>query len=414
MPLIELTLDDLCHGGIGHGGDAVGHYQGKAVFVPLALPGETVRVDLVQDRPRYARARLVKVLQASTERVEPRCPHFGRCGGCHWQHISYEAQLRYKTEIVRSLLQRIGRQPDPQVRSPLGMGIPWSYRNNVQLRVDAAGHLGYYAAKSHDIVPVGRCLLSHPLIERLWADLPKVPPGVRRVILRAGTVSGDQMAILEGAGETPPSREWPLSASCLYAGPSGKMTLLAGQRYLHERLAGRAFRVSARSFFQVNTHQAERLVEVVRRYAALNGEKLLDAYCGVGVLGLTLAAKAGAVLGIESSLWAVKDAVANDRDELITLYRGDVVAVLTDLELSSDAIVLDPPRSGCSPGALEALARCDANRIVYVSCDPATLARDILRLNTHDYELQEVQPVDMFPQTYHIETVALMRKRHKA
>jgi 23S rRNA (uracil1939-C5)-methyltransferase len=403
--MITLTLHDM-----SYGGEAVGRHDGKVIFVPLAIPGETVRVELVEERERYAHARLLEVLTPAECRVTPPCPYFGTCGGCHWQHIAYPAQLAFKREIVTAQLQRLGKQTSPLVQPVVGMDTPWAYRNHAQAVTDAQGRLGYNALKSHDVVPVDTCCILHPLVDELWAAFDLEADAPPRLVLRAGIATGEQLVILESDDNDIPALELDLPVSCLYQGADGTLTLLAGNDHYHERLAGRTYRVSAPSFFQVNTTQAERLVDVVRRYAAPQpGQSILDAYCGVGALGLSLVQEGVRLVGIESSPWAVDDALANATDdEDVTLIEGAVEEVLPEMEDTFNTVVLDPPRAGCAPEALEAVVRAQPGRIVYVSCDPATLARDLARLSTSGYRLVEAQPVDMFPQTYHVECVALM------
>jgi 23S rRNA (uracil1939-C5)-methyltransferase len=400
---------------MAHGGDAVGHHEGQAVFVPLGIAGETVRVEVVEERKQFLRARLLEVISPSAERVAPPCPYFGRCGGCHWQHIAYPAQLRFKRDTVQSLLERTGRQRQPRVLPVLGMDTPWHYRNHVQLQRDAAGNMGYYALKSHEVVPVEHCLIAHPLLDELWGALDIDLPELEQVNLRAGIATGEQMVVLEGLG-APPELEVDLPVSCLWWNEEGEVNVLAGDARYREKLGEQLFAISGPSFFQVNSEQAVRLIDVVRQALALQpGERLLDAYCGVGTFGLSLAAQAGEVVGIESEAWAVADALTSAEEspwaERVTLYEGDVVEVLQEVPLHYDALVVDPPRAGLEPAALEALVQCGAQRWAYVSCDPATLARDVARLSDKGYRLEYVQPVDMFPQTYHVECVALLRKQ---
>ena len=404
---IILTLHDL-----GYSGEAVGNYEGQVVFVPLGIPGETVRVELTEIHTHYARARLLEVLEPSPDRVTPRCPYFGLCGGCHWQHIAYPAQLRFKRELLLTQLRHLGKQPHPLVRPVIGMDDPWAYRNHVQLTMNPREGLGYQALRSHEVVAVDECWIIHPLLEELWAALDVDPEGPPRVSLRAGVATGEQLILFEGDEDEPPELELDLPVSCVYRNSQGALTILAGNSFYHERLAGRTFRISAPSFFQVNTLQTERMLEVLGEYLALQPhERLLDAYCGVGTFALSFAAQAAHVTGIESSPWSIDDALANRADqETVEFIQGNVEEVLPALSTSYDGVILDPPRAGCAPKALEALARCGASRIIYVSCNPATLARDIARLAALEYELVEVQPIDMFPQTYHLESVALLRR----
>lgn len=409
--IVTLKLENMAHGG-----DAVGHHQGRAILVPLGIPGEVVRAQIIEERKRYALARIVEITQPSPQRVAPPCPYFGRCGGCQWQHLAYGAQLEHKREIVRAQLERIGQQAQPVVRDALGMAEPWAYRNHIQLAMGDEGALGYQSLKSHDIVPVEECALAHPLLDDLWGALD-LDFDLRQISLRAGIATGEQMIVFEGVTDELPEFEVDVPVSCLYQTPNGDLTVLAGSSYYHERLAGRTFRVSGPSFFQVNTAQAERMVEVVGRYLALQpGETLLDAYCGVGAFALTLGEQAGRVIGVEQSSWSLDDAEANLEAaggwEHVEFIEGAVEEALPELDLHCDAAVLDPPRAGCAPEALRAPAQAGPSRIVYVSCDPATLARDVALLAAQSYALVEAQPIDLFPQTYHIETVAwLVRVR---
>jgi len=350
-----------------------------------------VRVQLAQQRKRFARGRLLEVLEPSPSRVSPPCPYFGMCGGCHWQHIDYEAQLRFKRQVLCSQLERIGKQEKPLVRAAIGMKDPWAYRNHVRLGVDRLGQVGYYAPKSRDIVPVDE--------------------GLRHISLRAGINTGEQMLILEGDSESVPELDLDMPISCVYQDGRGGIAVMAGSSHYHERLDNRTFRVSGPSFFQVNTQQAQRLIETVRAFLSLQPQEvLLDAYCGVGTFALLLAPDVKRVLGIESSLWAIEDALINGAREDVEFLQGGIAEVLSDPGFSCDAVVLDPPRSGCTADALRALTLCGPSRIVYVSCDPATLARDVAALASLGYALAEVQPIDMFPQTYHIESVSLLRR----
>jgi 23S rRNA (uracil1939-C5)-methyltransferase len=436
MTTMTVKLHDMAYGG-----DAVGRLDdGRVVFVPLAIPGETVRVQLTEERKGYVRARLLEVLDPSPDRVKPPCRYFGLCGGCRWQHIAYPAQLRFKTEIVRAQLQRIGKQADPPVRPMLGMDEPWAYRNHVQLQVDRHGRVGYHALRSHDVVPVEECWITHELLNDLWGALDVEFEGLRRISLRAGIATGEQMIIFEGEDAEPPELEVDMPISCLYqvsadaadvdadSAPVEDLVVLAGDSHYHERLRDLVFRVSGPSFFQTNTVQAERLVSVVEELLALRpGEALLDAYCGVGTFALLLGARAGRLVGIEGSSWAIADAVANaerllaetDDDAFpeMELIQGDVAEALVEMaaedDATFDAVVVDPPRAGCTPETLRALAGTGASRIVYVSCDSATLSRDVLALSGMGYALKAVQPVDMFPQTYHVECVALMSRVDK-
>jgi 23S rRNA (uracil1939-C5)-methyltransferase len=402
MSVIELELESMAHGG-----DAIGHHQGRAVFVPLGMPGDVARVRIEETTRRFVRGQLVEVIRPAAERVEPPCRYFGLCGGCQWQHIDYAAQLALKRQILLDQLTHLGEQQAPVVHPTLGMENPWGYRNHVQLQVDREGRVGFHALRTHDVVPVEACWITHALLDELWGALDVEFEGLRGITLRAGIHTEEQMVIFEGAHSRPPALDVDMPVSCLYQTSEDEVTVLAGDSCYHEELLGRRFQVSGPSFFQVNTEQAERMIEVMRGYLNLApNEELLDAFCGVGTFGLSLANQAATVVGIESSPWAIKDALANQREPNVVLMQGMVEQVLPGLEARFDAVVLDPPRAGCAPQALEAMARCEPRSIVYASCDPATLARDVKQLGAWGYRLAEVQPIDLFPHSYHIEAVA--------
>jgi 23S rRNA (uracil1939-C5)-methyltransferase len=402
---LQVQLTDMAHGG-----EAVGRHAGKAIFVPFGIPGESVRVEVMQDKGRFAHTRLLEVLTPAPQRVPPPCPHFGTCGGCHWQHVAYPAQLEYKRSIVQAQLQRLAGLPDANVRPTAGMPDPWRYRNHVQFSVSDDGQLGFMAASSHRVIPIEECLLLHPLLAELYDALDMELPGLQRLALRAGIRSGEQMLILEMGNDEPPELELDLPISCVLLLADGSAVTLVGSPYIHEQLAGRSYRLSAPSFFQVNTTQAEALLRQVCTYLSPGpGDVVLDAYCGVGTFALSLATTTRQVIGIESSASAIADAQANAAGlDHVSFLCGTVEDIAPSLVLSAPLVVVDPPRTGVDKQALAALVRLAPPRLVYVSCDPATLARDIKELLTSGYLLREVQPIDMFPQTYHIESVALL------
>jgi len=426
---IELTLD-----AIAHGGEALGRHAGKVVFVPYAIPGERVRVEIVQEKARWARARLLDVLETSPDRVTPPCPYFGPngCGGCQWQHIAYERQATLKGEIVADQLRRLGHIADPPVADVVVLADPGSpgedarqgpgeeslleygYRNHAQFAITPEGQVGYRRAASHEVIPVERCLLLHERLDELHGALDVTWTELRGISLRAGINTGQALVLLETAGDEQPEMEINLPASCALLTRKGVQPLI-GHPWIVEEVAGRRYRVSARSFFQVNTVGAEALVNIVTTYADPRPtDVLLDAYCGVGLFALALADSCAGVIGIESSPSACEDFAYNAGDlPGVTLHEGAVDAVLPALierGQEVDLVVLDPPRTGAGLDVIQGLAALQPRKIVYVSCDPATLARDSVPLVAAGYQLVEAQPVDMFPQTYHVETVALWER----
>jgi 23S rRNA (uracil1939-C5)-methyltransferase len=325
MTEVALDLEDMAHGG-----DAVGRHEGKVVFVPFGISGESVRVAITRDRKHFAHARMLEVLSPSPQRVTPPCPYFGTCGGCQWQHIAYQAQLGYKQSIVQTQLQRIGGLSDSAVRATMGMSDPWHYRNHLQFSVSDDGHLGFMAVGSHRVIPIERCLLMHPLLEEIYEALDIEMAGLSRLTLRAGIETGDQMLVFEMEAEQLPELEVEIPISCVALFPDGTAITLIGNGHIEEQLAGNAFQVSASSFFQVNTHQTEQLVSVVSAYLSPTPDDvLIDTYCGVGTFGVALAAQVAQVIGIESHAAAVVDAKANAADHAnMTFMEGPAEKVL--------------------------------------------------------------------------------------
>jgi 23S rRNA (uracil1939-C5)-methyltransferase len=407
---------DLKLTAMAHGGSALGRHGGQVIFVPYTIPGETVRVQIVEGRTRWARARLVDVLEPSPHRVEPPCPYFGpdRCGGCHFQHIAYEAQAEYKGEVVKDQLARIGGLDGVDVQDIIGAAEPWGYRNHAQFSVTAEGRLGFLTADTHHVVPVEECLILDPLLDDLWTALDVAWPQLRRLSLRCGSATGDLMAIFELDHYEDFDIEVDFPVSCVIQLVDGEAVILMGNGHLVEHVAGRDYRISAGSFFQVNTAGAEALVALVGEFLAPTGDEvLLDLYCGVGLFGLSMAGDVKRVVGIESAASAAADFRHNARGmEQIDLIEGKAQEALSHVAGPVDLIVLDPPRSGAGKRAIEEIVRLAPQRVVYISCDPAPLARDARNLVDAGYELQKVQPLDLFPQTFHVESVALFARQH--
>ncbi|MBN1136577.1 MAG: 23S rRNA (uracil(1939)-C(5))-methyltransferase RlmD [Anaerolineae bacterium] len=406
--VIELQLTAMAHGGA-----ALGRYKGQTIFVPHTIPGERVRAELIESHAHWARARLLEVLDASPDRITPPCPYFGpdRCGGCHFQHIRYEAQVDFKRRVVIDQLGRIGGLADASVQEAIGAAEPWRYRNHVQFSLTEDGRAAFQRAGSHEPIPVDSCLIIDPLLDDLWAALDMDWPQLRQLALRCGSATGDLMAIFELDHYEDFDIEVDFPVSCVVRLADGEPVVLMGNSYLVERVAGCDYRVSAGSFFQVNTAGAEVLIDLVREHLAPTGvETLVDLYCGVGLFGLALAGQVGQVIGVEADRSAADDFRHNTQGlSNVRLIAGSVEEALPHIEgpLREGLVVLDPPRAGAGAWVMAEIARLEPRRIAYVACDPATLARDARRLVEAGYHLVEVQPVDLFPQTYHVESVAL-------
>ncbi|HEU5101219.1 MAG TPA: 23S rRNA (uracil(1939)-C(5))-methyltransferase RlmD [Roseiflexaceae bacterium] len=425
--VLELTLD-----GIAQGGEGVGRWQDRVVFARGGLPGERVQVRLRERREAYARGDVVEVFEASADRVAPRLP-----GADHmpWQHIAYPAQLGFKRQILADQLAKIGGFADLPVAETLAAARPWGYRNSARLH-SLGGRIGYYAAESHDLQEIEADPLLLPVLNDALAALRAVvgagAPAPAEVILRASEAYGYALAALprperpQGRGAdaeaTRDLRElatrWrmrcPALAGITLPGGAGQPSVALGADQLIEELGGIAFHLRPTTFFQVNGAAAETLLGLVRAGLELEGgERLLDLYCGAGAFALPLAGTAAEVLGVEEYASAVEDgrttAAANGIDN-VRFEVGRVEAALRELEGPFDAVVLDPPRRGCHPLAIQELLRLAPARIVYVACHPATLARDLKLLAAGGYRVVSVQPIDLFPQTAHIESVVVLAR----
>ena len=393
-----------------YGGDAMGRTpDGRAVFVPFALPGERVRARLVEEKRNFARAELLEVLVPARERILPRCPHFGTCGGCHYQQLDYPSQLHLKTRILRDQLVRIAGIADPPLGAIVPSPSPWNYRNTLQFHLDPQGRFGFQAAGGRGVLAVRECHLPEPALNAFWPGLELEPvPGLERISMRLG--AGDEILLaLEGDEmEAPEVSIEELPVSVVYLGPGGSL-VMAGDDAVVMVVLERPFRVSAGSFFQVNTPMAEAMVgHVLGLLDPQPNQVVLDLYCGAGLFSAFLAPLAGAVIGLELSPSACADFAVNlDDFENVSLYEGAAEDILPHLDLRIDSAVVDPPRAGLERTALDALLALRPRRLVYVSCDPATLARDAKRLLVGGYQLSRITPFDLFPQTYHIESIAL-------
>jgi 23S rRNA (uracil1939-C5)-methyltransferase len=435
---ITLHLDSLAVGG-----EAVGRHEGMAVFAMWGCPGDTAEVEITEVARSFARGVVRSVVSPSPDRVEAPCPHFSDCGGCQLQQISYPAQLRHKTAMVRDALARIAGMPGVEVAETWGMEKqPWFYRSRAEYHgaLDGEGQviLGFARHHSHEIIALRECNLQHPFSEQarkaVLAHMPRVAqtPAERAMLLGVETLvsfaSGKGIVTLICDGRPPfvgslaealradlPDLVGVLAARRRgHAAHRSPAELVWGEYYIAEQLAGQEYRVSADSFFQSNPAQAARMVGLVSESADVQkGEAVLDLYSGVGTFLLPLARGARRAIGVEETESAVDDAKANARAwrlRNITLYERKVERLLPRLiadKHTADIVVIDPPRRGCGPIVTALVAKLKPRRIILVSCHPATLARDLKSLADHGYPCRRVQPVDVFPQTWHVEAVAV-------
>ncbi len=394
--ILSLTIDDLAFGGEG-----VGRADGYVVFVPGGLPGDRLRVRLVQVRSRFGRGVIDGIEEPSPERVEAPCPYFGRCGGCRLQHMAYPAQLAFKAKQVVDALERLGGLKGIEVRPIIGAAETFGYRNKMEFTVARGAKepmvVGLHEADRYDSVLdiMANVVTSAPAVSELAPIAQRLQArdaGTTSVVMN---VNPKKASVAVGVEEH----------------------LLGGRDHIREGVGGLTFQVSASSFFQTNTRQAERLFELVIESAGLTGtETVYDLYSGTGAISLLLARRARWVYGIEVAQAAVDDAGVNAAANQITnctFVCGEVRFVLPTLiakGVTAEVVVADPPRAGFHPKALHALITLGARRIVYVSCNPTTLARDLGELVRGGYRLEWVQPVDMFPHTPHIEAVARLER----
>lgn len=398
--------------GMAHGGSALGRYAERVIFVPYVIPGERVIARITQDKGRFAHAEVLEIVEPSPARVEPPCPHFGQCGGCHWQHIAYEQQPTYKRDVVIDQFKRIGQFENPTVLPTIPAPNPWNYRAYATFTVTGEGQLGFYSDDNSAVIPIEVCHILNPALQDLLEQIDLGAPEITRVKFQVGSDPDDRMIVIETEDDLAPEIEVDFPVSINLRLSDNEPVNLIGSPQVIYHIFDRDFCVTAGGFFQVNPPVAEILVEGVLERLALQGdETVLDLYSGVGLFTAFIAERAGLVLSVESYPPAVTDADVNLADlENVELVEGSVEDVLNDLEGPFDAVVVDPPRTGLSPQVVDGLARLAPPLIVYVSCDPATLARDARRLCNQSYWLVDTQPVDMFPQTFHIECIATLQR----
>ena len=427
----------------------IAHLDGLTMFVQGALPGETVTARAQKVEKTHAFLKTLRVLTPSESRVTPPCPYYEKCGGCVCQHMTYEASLSMKRERVRDALSRIGGL-DVAVQPVIGMDDPWHYRNKTALPVGGekgAPQIGFYAPRSHRIIDIDGCLIAKKesdevsAILRRWMEKFEIEPyheetrtGLIRHVMSRVSRSGQVMAVVVAtAASLPHEREL---TAMLRAGVPGlcslylninrrgdnvilgpESRLLYGEERLQDTLCGLQYALSPQSFFQVNPIQTEKLYQTAVDFAGLTGSELVaDLYCGAGTISLLLARHAKKVVGIEIVPQAIRDAEENARvngvsnAEFHAAAAEDLLPQMVAQGLRPDVIVLDPPRKGCEEPVLRAIAAAAPRRVVYVSCDPATLARDAKILCANGYQADQCQPVDMFCWTGHCETVCLLSK----
>lgn len=441
--LIEAVITDL-----SDTGDGVGRSGEKVVFVPDTVPGDRVVVRLINVKPNYAKAKVKELLQPSSLRIKPACIVADKCGGCQWQHISYEYQLLVKRQAVIRALERIGGFKQPRVDAVITAGTPYNYRNKATYPVGKSPTVGviagYYQKSSHQIVNLNQCPVQdsrlNPFLAQIKKDIQLLgwqiynehthSGTIRHLSLRIGRRSGEILLTLivkhfNIAGIEQKAQEWldhyPQLVGVML-NRNGDRTntifgretrLVVGTPYLEEEFACLKFQIRGETFFQVNTETAEALLYEIQSELNLQGKEILvDAYCGIGTLTLPLAKQVHLAIGLEIQESAVSQAKINaqyNHINNVTFHSGKVEELLSRISYKPDIVILDPPRKGCQPSVIETLRKGKPARIVYVSCKAATLARDLQQLCQDGlYTLSRVQPADFFPQTAHVEVAAFL------
>ncbi|WP_163329112.1 class I SAM-dependent RNA methyltransferase [Desulfurobacterium thermolithotrophum] len=424
--LFKIKIEKLVYGGKG-----LGRYNGRTIFVPQTVPGDVVLVEEVSRKSGYSEAIVKKLLESGESRIKPKCPYFGKCGGCDWQHIEYEAQVKFKRNILEENLQKIGRIKKPNIDEVIPSTSCWNYRNRAQLKVKN-GKVGFFAKGSHQVVDIDRCFLLKediqdimPKLKKLLEELPTEPSefhiysSSKNEVLLKIVYSGKFKKVNLTIEDVRKILEVNLVGFGIYKVCSDgypERIKFFGRDFTYETVGKFKFRVSADSFFQVNRFQIFNLIDKVSKAAMEHQYNLAgDLYCGVGTLTIPVGRYVHRAFGVEANFSAISDALYNkDINGLrsVNFYCRETEEGLDIVKNHNpDFVVVDPPRSGLSQRVVRELANLPRLRkIVYVSCNPSTLARDIALFHQYGINMEKAKLIDMFPQTYHVETIAFLRK----
>jgi len=445
--IIEIEIDDLAYGG-----DRVGHYQGIAVFINRGVVGELVKAKIYKFKKNYIRAEFLEVIEKSAKRVEPPCEIYEKCGGCQLQEINYDYQLELKNKIIKDQLNKIGELKNFNLNNISGMDYPWHYRNKAQfpLKENNEGEImaGFFKRRSHDIVPLDNCPIQHQLINRITTKTlellnknelsvynEKIHKGfLRHLIIRVGVCTNQALLAFVTNGKMNSKlkeianqliKEIPeligimqnINQNKTNVIMGEKSKILSGKKRYRDYIGNKKFDISLDSFFQTNTLQTQKLYDIALDFANFNGdETLIDCYCGTGSIGLYFSDEVKKVVGIDINQNAINDARKNkklnniDNAEFITGDVGkNISEVINKYKDNNNVLVFDPPRKGLNDEIIQVILKNLPEKIIYISCNPSTLARDLKKLKKK-YRISNLNGVDMFPQTYHVETVSMLEK----
>lgn len=450
VPVVKNEVYDVEITSMTHEGLGVGKVDNFPIFIKNALPGESISVKIITIKKDYAIGKIINIYKENKFRVEPKCPIYKQCGGCNLQHLSYLGQLKIKTDLVKETLKRIGKI-DVVVHDCIGMENPWKYRNKTQVPFGLDNDkviAGFYKYNTHEIIDMTSCDIQDEITDKiinfikLNAHKYQLIPyneelhtgNLRHVIVRKGFITNEYMVTFV-TKENPIKnieliindlvKEFPNIKSIIQnINPhrtntimGDKQVVLYGEEYIYDYIGDIKFAISSRSFYQVNPIQTKKLYDKVKEYANLTGnETIIDAYCGIGTIGLYLSKQAKAIYGVEVITDAVKDAELNAKlNNFDNAYyevgkAETVIKKWQDNDIKADIIIVDPPRKGCEKLLLDTIIEMKIPKVIYVSCNPATLARD-LNILSNTYNILEVQPIDLFPHTMHVECVVLMSKK---
>jgi len=384
---------------LDHLGRGIGKLDGKIIFIPNTLPNEIVNIKIIRNKKNYYEGIVTEYKKISNKRIKPLCPYYDSCGGCDLMHLDYNDQLQFKQEKIENIIHQYVNK-NIKINKIIGSDNIYNYRNKLTLHVN--NKLGLYQKQSNDLIEIDKCLIVDYKINNIINELKKYKINTKEIIIKAS----NKESMISFNGNISKIENINCNNIC------NNNKLIKGNGYIEEKIGNFTFQISPESFFQVNTEQTKKLYDKIKVMANLSkNDQVLDLYCGTGTIGLYLSDACSKVLGVEINEQAINNANNNKKINNIKNAKfivGDAKKVIKDIKFKPSAIIVDPPRSGLFKGMIDDLIKFNADKIIYVSCDPMTLARDLNLLQEH-YEITEIQPVDLFPHTHHVECIAKLK-----